>query len=335
MSRLIDRLLDSASRQEDDPRPVQRMRLPSVVGWGLIVLVVAIYLATGIYTVGASEEALVKRFGRYVRSTGPGIHYRLPAPFEQVITVDVRQVRNVEIGFRTISPAPNPRYQSIISEAQMLTGDGNITHVEMAIQYRVKDAPQLAFHLISPHTIVKQAAEAMLREEVATRTLDETLTELRDVIGINTMMALQALLDLYGAGISIDNVQLQAVKPPVEVVSAFDDVNSARQDKEKLINESERYAMDIVPRARGQAQEIANQADAYKQTRTKGAEGDVARFREVLARYSVGEEVTRTRLYIETMETILPGMEKILISEDTGGILKLLSLDGAGGELEQ
>ncbi len=249
MSRLIDRLLDSASRQEDDPRPVQRMRLPSVVGWGLVLLVAAIYLATGIYTVGASEEALVKRFGRYVRSTGPGIHYHLPAPFEQVVTVDIRQVRNVEIGFRTISPAPNPRYQSIISEAQMLTGDGNITHVEMAIQYRVKDAAMLAFNLISPHTIVKQAAEAMLREEVATRTLDETLTELRDVIGINTLIALQELLDLYGAGISIDNVQLQAVKPPSEVVSAFDDVNSAIQDKEKLINQAQRYSLDIIPRA--------------------------------------------------------------------------------------
>jgi membrane protease subunit HflK len=195
----------------------------------------------------------------------------------------------------------------------------------------VNDSIQYAFNLIDAATIVKQATEAVMREQVATKSLDETLTEQRDTIGTETKLALQELLNAYGAGILIANVQLQDVTVPSEVLSAFYDVSNARQDKEKLINEASRYALDIVPRARGQAQEIGNQAEGYKQTRIKGAEGDVARFVEVLSRYEVGEVVTRTRLYIEAMEEILPNMDKIIVSGQEDGLLKLLNLDSAGG----
>jgi membrane protease subunit HflK len=331
MSKFIDRLLDPDSQREEGQGQIRLRRLPAAVGWIAIVVILGIYLATGIYTIGPSEEGLVKRFGQYVRTVDPGLHYRLPAPFESVVEINVLEVRKVEVGFRTISPAPNARYQTVEAEALMLTGDGNITHVEIAVQYRVKDATMLAFNLINPQEIVKQAAEATLREQVATRTLDETLTELRGTIGVDTMTSLQALLDSYETGIAIDNVQLQTVKPPSEVVVAFDDVNSARQDKEKVINEASRYALDLVPRARGEAQQIANQAEAYKQTRIKGAEGDVARFVEVLAKYELGEDVTRTRLYIEAMEEILPNMDKIIVSGQEDGLLKLLNLDTPGG----
>ncbi len=333
MSKFIDRLLDPNSQREEGQPQVNLRRLPGAVGWIVVILIIGIYLATGIYTIGPSEEGLVKRFGKYVRTVDPGLHYHLPVPFEKVVIVNVLEVRKVEIGFRTVSPAPNARYQSVETEALMLTGDGNITHVEIAVQYRVKDATKYAFNLINPAEIVKQAAEATLREQVATRSLDETLTELRDTIGIDTMMALQGFLDSYETGIAIDNVQLQTVKPPSEVVAAFDDVNSARQDKEKLINEASRYALDLVPRARGEAQEIGNQAEAYKQTRILGAEGDVARFVEVLGKYELGEDVTRTRLYIETMEQILPTMDKVIVSEQADGLLKLLNLDATGGDL--
>jgi len=335
MADFIERLLEPRPQRNEEERATRRNWLqsaPTSVGWIVIGIVVAIYLATGIYTIGPSEVGLVKRFGRYVTTVDPGLHYHLPAPIESVVAVNVLQVRKEEIGFRTVSPPPNPRYQTVETEALMLTGDGNITHVEMVVQYRVKDPERFAFNLIDPSAIVKQAAEAVLREQVATHTLDETLTEQRDVIGADTLAALQALLDSYGTGIEIDNVQLQDVKPPSEVVSAFDDVNSARQDKEKLINQADEYKLDILPRARGQAQEIANQAEAYKQTRIKGAEGDVARFLEVLARYELGEEVTRTRLYIEAMEEILPGMEKTILSTGSDGVLKLLNLDGTGGD---
>lgn len=332
MSRFIDRVLEPQSENADWQRRLRKMQ--GWIGWIVIAVIIAIYLLTGIYTIGPSEVGLVKQFGRYVAIVDPGIHYHLPAPIQSVVAVNVLEVRKEEIGFRTISPPPSPRYQTVETEALMLTGDGNIAHVEMIVQYRVKDAEQFAFNIIDPKVIVKQAAEAVLREQVATRTLDETLTEERDVIGTDTVIALQALLDTYGAGIVIGNIQLQDAKPPREVISAFDDVNSARQDKEKLINKAEEYAMDILPRARGQAQEIANQAEAYKQERIKRAEGDVARFLEVLTKYELGEEVTRTRMYIETMESILPGMEKIILSREASGVLKLLDLDRAlqGGE---
>jgi len=337
MSSFIERLLDP-NRPEDEESRVARGRdlfsRYGWLGWLVIGIIIGIYLLTGIYSIGPSEVGLVKRFGRYVATVDPGLHYHLPAPFESVIAVNVLEVRKEEIGFRTVSPPPNPRYQTIETEALMLTGDGNITHVEIVVQYRVKSAELFAFNLINPGAIVKQAAEAVLREQVATKTLDETLTEQRDVIGADTLTSLQDLLDTYGAGIVVDNVQLQDVKPPNEVVSAFDDVNSARQDKEKVINQAEEYALDILPRARGQAEEIANQAEAYKQTRIKGAEGDVARFVEVLAKYELGPEVTRTRLYIEAMEEILPGMNKTILSEDAAGVLKLLDLTSAGGDGE-
>lgn len=335
MSDFIDRVLDPRRPEEGETRPARprnTFSFSSSLGWIIIGVVFVIYALTGIYTIGPSEVGLVKRFGRYVATVDPGLHYHLPSPIEQVVAVNVLEVRKEEIGFRTISPPPNPRYQTFETEALMLTGDGNITHVEMVVQYRVKTPELFAFNLIDSSAIVKQAAEAVLREQVATRSLDETLTEQRDVIGSDTLDALQDLLDTYGAGITIANVQLQDVKPPNEVVSAFDDVNSARQDKEKMINQAEEYALDILPRARGQAQEIANQAEAYKQTRIKGAEGDVARFIEVLAKYELGPDVTRTRLYIEAMEEILPGMEKIILSDDAQGVLKLLDLGLAGGE---
>jgi membrane protease subunit HflK len=326
MSRFTDRLLDGRPERDDDsPGPI--WHVASWVGWVTIVGIIAIYLLTGIYTVGPSQVGLVKEFGRYVSTVSPGMHYHLPSPIQSVVVVNVLGVRKEEIGFRTISPAPNPRYQTVGTEALMLTGDGNIAHVEVVVQYRVKDAQQFAFNLIDSRAIVKQSAEAVLREQVATKTLDETLTEQRDVIATNTMTSLQALLNTYGTGILIDNVQLQDVKPPAEVVSAFDDVNSARQDKDKLINEADKYSLDILPRARGQAQEIGNQAEAYKQERIKRAEGDTSRFLQVLKKYELGPDVTRTRMYIETMEAILPGMNKIILPEGENGVLKLLDLD--------
>ena len=326
MSRFTDRLLEGRPERDDDS-PRQAWQPGSWVGWLAIVVIVVIYLLSGIYTVGPSGVGLVKQFGRYVSTAGPGMHYHLPSPIQSVVIVNVLGVRKEEIGFRTVSPAPNPRYQTVEIEALMLTGDGNIAHVEMIVQYRVKDAQKFAFNLIDSRAIVKQGAEAVLREQVATKTLDETLTKERDVIATDTMTSLQNLLDTYGAGIVVSNVQLQDVKPPAEVVSAFDDVNSARQDKDKLINEADKYSLDILPRARGQAQEIGNQAEAYKQERIKRAEGDTSRFLEVLKKYELGPDVTRTRMYIETMEAILPGMDKIILPQDEGGVFKLLDLD--------
>ena len=330
----VDRVLEQDRDQENPTWQDGMRKLQGWVGWLLIGAIIIIYFLTGIYSIGPSEVGLLKRFGRYVETVDPGLHYHLPGPIESVVIVDTLGVRKEEIGFRTISSAPNPRYQEIETEALMLTGDGNIVHMEMVVQYRVKDPEQFAFNLIDPAVMTKQAAEAVLRTQVATRTVDDVLTSQRDQIGTDTLDALQILLDSYGAGIVVSNAQLQDVKPPRSVISAFDDVNSARQDKDKLINQGEEYRLDILPRARGNAQEILNQAAAYTQERIKRAEGEVSRFLEVLKKYKLGEEVTRTRIYIETMEKILPGMEKIILSQQDNGIIKLLDLNRflEGGE---
>jgi len=330
----VDRVLEQNEDQENPTWQDSMRKLQGWVGWLVIGIIIVIYFLTGIYSIGPSEVGLLKRFGRYVETVDPGLHYHLPGPIESVVTVNTLGIRKEEIGFRTISAAPNPRYQEIETEALMLTGDGNIIHMEMVVQYRIKDPEQFAFNLIDHRVITKQAAEAILREQVATRTVDEALTSERDQIAMDTLVALQALLDSYGAGIVISNTQLQDVKPPRSVITAFDDVNSARQDKDKLINQGQEYALDILPRARGNAQEILNQAAAYTQERIKRAEGEISRFLEVLKKYELGEEVTRTRMYVETMEKILPGMEKIILPQQDNGILKLLDLNKfpEGGE---
>jgi membrane protease subunit HflK len=294
----------------------------TIIGWLIVLGLLIWYGATGIYQVGPQEVGLVKRFGKFTgQPNESGLHYHLPWPFESVNIINQSQVRKVEIGFRTITPPPNEQYQSREEEALMLTGDNNIVHAEAAIQYQINNPVKYAFNIGSNNaeTVVRQAAESTLREKIADRKIDEVLTTERESIASFIAEDMQRILDSYDLGIRIITVNLQDVKPPVAVKSAFDDVNSARQDKERAVNEAERYRNDIVPKAQGLAQEILNQAEAYKQTRIKLAEGDVARFSDILDRYKKeGIDVTRVRLYLETMEEILPKLDKIIMTKGTG-----------------
>jgi len=302
-------------------------RLGGLGGWLIILVIVGIWLASGIYTVGPSEVGLVKRFGAFVRETGPGLHYRLPSPIESVVIVDQRSVRTEEIGFRSREGLPSVAFPVRFEEALMLTGDFNIIRAETVVQYDIKDPQMFAFQLADYKTVLREAAQAIIRERVALHTVDEVLTEKREEIAAQIHTELQKLLDEYGTGIRIINVRLQEVTPPTaEVAAAFDDVNSAIQDKERMIFEAKRYANEQIPRARGQAEQILNEAEAYKQSRILRAEGDVARFLAILDRYRLGETVTEARLYIETMEEILPNLNKIILTEG-GGVLSLLSLE--------
>ncbi len=319
--------------RDDAPTPEfwweKRPRLPrlsggaTLIGWLLVLGLLIWYGTTGVFQVGPQEAGLVKQFGRYVGPPKePGLHYRLPWPFESVTIINQSQVRKVEIGFRTIAPPPNAQYQDVVEEALMLTGDNNIVHAEAAVQYQIKNPIQFAFNMsgADSETVVRQAAESILREKVADRKIDEVMTTQRDTIALQVEQGIQDLLDSYDLGIDILNVALQDVKPPAQVKAAFDDVNSARQDRERLINEAERYRNEIVPKAQGQAQEILNQAEAYKQTRIKIAGGDVARFSDILARYQKeGAEVTRVRMYLETLEEIFPKLNKIILTKGAGG----------------
>jgi membrane protease subunit HflK len=308
---------------------LQRLgRFGSWLGWLIILVIVAFYLLSGFYEVGPAEVGLVKTFGAYTQTVGPGFQYHWPVPFQGVIIVNISTVRSEELGFRTVQGGPKPQYQAVPEEALMLTGDGNIAYVETVVQYQVKDPQLFAFNLIDPHQIVRQATEAVIREAVAKRNLDDVLTTQREGIASEAQTALQALLDRYQTGIEVRNVKIQDARPPDPVLAAFDDVNSARQDHDTSINQANQYHNSVLPKANGQAQQIINQAEAYKAQQMALAQGTVARFNDVLKQYQAGDQqVTRTRLYIETMEQILPKMNLIVLGPGLGGnTLNLLDL---------
>ena len=287
-------------------------------------LIIVLYLATGIYIVQPDEQGVIRRFGKFARMDSPGLHYHLPYPFESAITPSVTQVKRIEIGFRTVRNG----YVDVPEEALMLTGDENIVSAESIVQYRIKNAADYLFNIIEPEQTVRNAAEAALRQVIGSRKIDDALTEGKYEIQEETKILIQELLDSYRSGIVVIAVQLQDVNPPEEVSAAFKDVASAKEDKSKFINEAEGYYNDVIPDARGQAVEITKKAEGYKIERIRKAEGDVAKFNQILREYQKGEEVTRYRLYIETMESILPGMKKFIMEKsDDESLLKFLPLN--------
>ena len=287
-------------------------------------LIIVLYLATGIYIVQPDEQGVIRRFGKFARMDSPGLHYHLPYPFESAITPSVTQVKRIEIGFRTVRNG----YVDVPEEALMLTGDENIVSAESIVQYRIKNAADYLFNIIEPEQTVRNAAEAALRQVIGSRKIDDALTEGKYEIQEETKILIQELLDSYRSGIVVIAVQLQDVNPPEEVSAAFKDVASAKEDKSKFINEAEGYYNDVIPDARGQAVEITKKAEGYKIERIRKAEGDVAKFNQILKEYQKGEEVTRYRLYIETMESILPGMKKFIMEKsDDESLLKFLPLN--------
>lgn len=318
-------LEDEGERWQDLGRRLGR--LGGWTGWLIVLVIVGLWLASGIYTVGPSEVGLVKRFGKFTRQVGPGLHYRLPSPIESVVIVNQYGKQEVEIG---VTPPGRFVRAAPAEESLMLTGDFNIVYVEATIAYNVSRDPQAyAFEIEDPQLIVRQAAQAIIREQVALQEVDRLFaSEERQLMGERIKQELQALLDRYGTGIQVLNVFLQEVKPPTpEVAAAFDDVNSAIQDKERMILEAQRYANEQIPRAEGQAQKILNEAEAYKQSRILEAQGAAARFLSVLESYYLGETVTAARLYIETMEEILPGMRKVILPTGGSGLVSLLDLE--------
>jgi len=302
--------------------------LGGAAAWLIVLLIVAIWLLSGIYTVGPSQVGLVKQFGKFIQANGPGFHYRLPWPIQSVAIVDQSSVRTEELGFRSRPGVPSTQYPVREEEALMLTGDFNIIRVETIVQYDVTQPETFAFEVEDYRTVIREAAQAIIREKVATRAVDEALTEKREEIAAEVQRDLQTLLNSYGTGMRIINVRLQEVVPPTqEVAASFDDVNSAIQDKERVILEAQAYTNEQLPRAEGQRQKILNEAEGYRQSRILNSEGDVARFLAVLDRYRTGKAVTEARLYIETMEEILPHLTKIILTQQAGGVWSLLNLE--------
>jgi membrane protease subunit HflK len=296
----------------------------------VLVLVIALYLASGIFVVAPDEQGVVRRFGKFIRIESPGLNYHLPFPIETVLTPAVTQVKRVEIGFRTITFGPPARYREIPVEALMLTGDENIVSAEAIVQYKIKDPVNYLFNIILPEQTVRSAAEATLRQVIGERKIDEALTVGKYEIQEETKRLLQQLLDSYKAGILIVAVQLQDVNPPKEVQDAFKDVASAKEDKSRYINQAQGYRNDLIPKARGEAVQMTKEAEGYKIERIKKAEGDVAKFNSILTEYKKGEYITQARLYLETMEEILPNMNKVIVDlEENQSLINLLPLGDA------
>lgn len=291
----------------------------------------ALWLFTGTYMVGPDEIGVVRTFGKYTRVAQSGLNYHFPYPIEQVNTPAVTEVKRIEIGFRTLR---NGQYRSVEKESLMLTGDENIVDAEMIVQYKIKDPVKYLFNIVEPELTVRQASEASLRTVVGRNKIDETLTTGKFKIQEETKIQLQLILDKYDSGIHVVAVQLQDVSPPKEVLGAFKDVASAKEDKNRMVNQAEGYRNNVIPKARGEAEAMIRDAEGFKQARIKRSEGDAAKFTTILKEYRKAKSITQKRLYLETMERVLPNIEKIIIPDkNSGNMLNLLNLNpGKGGQ---
>lgn len=290
---------------------------------------------TGFFIVEPPEEAIVKRFGAYNRIEGPGPHLALPIPFETVITENVKEVRRIEIGFRTVDPGPPARYRRVTKEALMLTGDENIVDVQFIVQYRIVSLADYIFNITDPRETVRAAAEAAMREVIGRTKVDDAITIGKGLIETSTASLLQNILNNYQAGIKIENVKLQDVHPPDPVKEAFKDVASAKEDREKMINEAYGYRNNLIPTARGEAAQLLNDAQAYAEKTVLVAKGKANRFDSIYDQYKSAKEITKERIRIETMEEILPHVNKVIADPQLGkNFLPFLPIKELGSQAE-
>ncbi|CUW41423.1 Protein HflK [Magnetospirillum sp. XM-1] len=290
----------------------------------LAALAVAFWGFSGIYKVSPDEQGVVMRFGKWVDTTEPGLHYRLPYPIETVLLPKVTKVNQLLLGSRIGGDLRGGGRAT--DESRMLTGDENIVEAEAAVFWRIKDAGKYLFAVKDPELTVKVAAESALREVIGRNPIQAALSDKREQIAIQTQEELQRLLDAYGAGIHVQQVQLQKVDPPAAVIDAFNDVQRARADQERARNEAEAYRNDIIPRARGEAERLVQEAQAYREQVVDLAQGDAKRFLALYGSYKQAEDVTARRLYIETMEEILKGATKVVIDPSAKGLVPYLPL---------
>jgi len=293
------------------------------IGLSLIAAVIfVVWLASGIYIIEPAEQGVVLRFGAYSQTTTSGPHWHLPYPIEKVEVVDVEQIRNTEIGYRSTAGRAG---STIHSESLMLTKDENIIDLKIAVQYRIKDAPNYIFNVRNPDLTLRQMAESAIRETVGKSNMDFVLTEGRSAIASSTEVLLQSMLDNYKTGLMVTSVNMQDVQPPEQVQSAFADVVKAREDEVRQKNEAEAYANDIVPKARGAAFRLVQEAEAYKSQIMAKAEGETSRFLQVMKEYEKAPKITKERLYLDTMESVYSRTQKIMVdvSKDSNNVLYL------------
>ncbi|GJL83916.1 MAG: protease modulator HflK [marine bacterium B5-7] len=283
----------------------------------IAVIAAAIWFVSGFFVVQEGEDAVILRFGKYTETRGAGLRW-IPRGIESVTKIDTQRINTVEVGYRE-----NTRTQQrsvLARESLMLTADENIIDIKFAVQFDIKSPEDLLFNVSEPvEDVVRSATESAVREIVGRNTMNFAITDGRAEIAAETRSLLQAVLDRYETGINIRTVEMQNAQPPAEVKPAFDDAVKAREDKERLKNVAEAYANDIIPRARGRSARILQESEAYKATIVNRAEGDASRFTQVLKEYSLAPQVTRDRLYLETMERVFANSTKIMIDQKDGG----------------
>ena len=301
----------------------------------LVLLILGfVWLASGLYRVLPDEQGVVLRFGKFVKTTQPGLNYHIPFPVESVLTPKVTKVNRIDIGFRSERDSgfsSQGGVADVPQESLMLTGDENIVNIDFSVFWVIKDAGKFLFKIQDPQGTVKAAAETAMREVIARSNIQPILTEGRSVIETETEEIIQEILDEYNSGIQVTQVQTQKADPPDQVIDAFRDVQAARADMERSKNEAEAYANDVIPRARGEAQKILQAAEAYKKEVVAKAEGEASRFLAIYTEYAKAKDVTQERMFLETMEKVLADINKIIIDKNSGqGVVPYLPLKELG-----
>src|SRR5450631_2638708 len=318
----------------DQPPAIYNFQMPRLPVRTIASFVVAILLVilawTACYTVQAESEGVVLRFGKFLKNVEPGLHFKLPLGIDEVSVLPTRRQLKIEFGFYTAGYSnPDQPTREQVEEKSMVTGDLNAALVEWVVQYRIDDPKEYLFDVRNPGQTLRDLSEAAMREVIGDRTVDEVITIGRQDIEISALTRMQELAKRYKLGVRVDQVQLKNVNPPAEVQASFNEVNKAQQDRENAINIANGDYNEAVPKAKGQADQTIRGAEGYRFKRVNEAQGDVASFNAMLQQYIKAPEITRTRLYLETMGDVLPNTgEKIIIDDSMRNVLPLLPLTG-------
>lgn len=294
---------------KSDPKKTKRMVSFFVLGF------LSLWLLTGFYKIDPDENGIVLYFGKFYSISTPGLNYYIPYPFGKLIKQSVTRINTEEFGYNSSSSKYSKK--DLEAESLMLTGDENIVDIDFQVQWQVSNIEEFTFNITEPRIAIRKAAESIMREVIARTPITEALSGGKSKIEITAKDLLQQTLDYYKAGVRITSLKLQRVDPPAQVIDAFRDVQTAKADKEKEINQGQAYANDIIPRARGEAAQMLEQAEAYKQEVVANAQGDAQRFVSVYQQYSQARQVTKKRMYLETMEKIYGDIDKVLIDKST------------------
>jgi membrane protease subunit HflK len=321
---------DNLSAEERARRSVGRTIGNTIFAIAVVVGLGAWQWFYGKYELYPGQAAIILRLGEYDRTVSTeGLKFHLPAPLETHEIVKVAELRKEEFGVGGVQEGASD--EGAIQEASMQTEDNAIVRLSFVVQYQFQDAYKSRYSLQDPGSILRDAAQAAVREVVGRMTIEDVLSERRDDVGADTERVLQETLDAYGAGILVTEVQLQEVQPPEEVRQAFDDVVAASQDANRVVNEAEGYSNELLPKARAEAAETVARANGYREAKIAESTGEAERFLAIEREYSKAPDVTRKRLYLETMEAVLPSVEKVVIEQGTAQVLPYLPLGGRGG----